>query len=258
MFPTNMKTLFISDCHLGSSHSSAGELLDFLTRVKEECCPEKIFIVGDFIDGWKLTRNWFWDDKSNLVIRKLLSFLRRDTQIYWVAGNHDEFIREFIEDFHLLDFGHIHIGNEFVHTTVSGENMLVVHGDLFDMVSQYAKWLCWLGDVGYELLLALSRWLNKVRKNLHLRPWSLSKAIKHNVKKTVNYVSDFEQCLVAYAREKNCNGCICGHIHTAALTPLEGNFLYANCGDWVESCTALYETHDGKLHLYTHHESLTR
>jgi UDP-2,3-diacylglucosamine pyrophosphatase LpxH len=248
---TDIKTLFISDCHLGSRHASTGELLEFLTQVKAASIPEKIYIVGDFIDGWKLKRNWYWDNNCNLLIRKILSFSRDGTQVYWVSGNHDEFLRTFIQDFHLINFGNIHIGNEFVYETIREERLLVVHGDMFDMVSQYAKWLCWLGDIGYEILIRASRWTNWVRRRLGLRHWSLSKAIKHNVKQAVNYVSNFEACLVAYAKERGCDGCVCGHIHTAAITQTDG-FTYMNCGDWVESCTAIYETADGSFHLYNH------
>jgi UDP-2,3-diacylglucosamine pyrophosphatase LpxH len=251
-----VKTLFISDIHLGCSHASTRELLDFLNLVKDTSPPEKIYIVGDFIDGWKLKRNWHWTDESSLVIRKLLSFLRRNTQLYWVAGNHDEFIREFIEDFHLLDFGHIHLGNEFYHVTADGRRLLVVHGDMFDMVSQYAKWLCWLGDIGYDILLKMNQIICWFRKQFRLKHWSLSKMIKANVKKAVNYVSDFEKCLAAYALDRECHGVVCGHIHTAALETLDGDFIYANTGDWVESCTAIYEDYEGQLHLYNHHESV--
>lgn len=255
----NIKTLFISDTHLGCQNSSAKELLDFLNMVKDESVPEKIYIVGDFIDGWKLKRNWYWTDECSLVIRKILSFLRRNTEIYWVAGNHDEFIRGFIDDFHLLDFGHIHIGNEFYHTTADGRRLLVVHGDMFDMVSKYAKWLCFFGDLGYEFLLKVNKTMHWWRQKLGMKRWSLSKVIKSNVKKAVNYVSDFEKCLMSYAIDKECNGVICGHIHTACLTTTISQtsfeeFTYANTGDWVESCTAIYEDHDGKLHLYYHHE----
>lgn len=248
----DMRTLFISDVHLGSRHASTGELLAFLDRVKNESPPEKIYIIGDFIDGWKLKRNWFWDDQASLVIRKLLSFIRRDTQIYWVAGNHDEFLRTFIEDFHLMNFGHIHFGNEFEHVTADGRKLLVVHGDVFDMVSKYAKWLCKLGDIGYSLLLWGNKVINRCRKLFRMRHWSLSKAIKSNVKKACNFISDFETCLSSYAKEKDCHGVVCGHIHTAALTELPDGFIYANSGDWVESCTAIYEDREGRLHLYNH------
>jgi UDP-2,3-diacylglucosamine pyrophosphatase LpxH len=252
-----MRSLFISDVHLGSAHASTKELLQFLDKVKDKHPPEKLYIVGDFIDGWKLKRNWYWSDESSLVIRKILSFLHKGTEIYYIAGNHDEFMREFIEDFRINDFGHIRLGNEFIHEAADGNKYLVVHGDMFDMVAKYAKWLCRLGDIGYDILLRLNRLVNWWRRLLRRRNWSLSKAIKANVKKAVNYVSDFETFLIAYSRECGCNGCICGHIHTPDLKPLQDGFIYANTGDWVESLTAIWEDHDGKLHLYHHEPSFT-
>lgn len=247
----DIKTLFISDVHLGSRHSATGELLEFLSLVAEGPAPEKIYIVGDFIDGWKLKRNWLWDDRASLVIRKILGFIRRDTQIYWVSGNHDEFIREFIEDFHLIDFGHIHIGNEFLHTTAAGETLLVTHGDMFDLVTKYARWLCHLGSIGYETLLWLNKVTNWCRRVVGLRRWSLSKAVKYNVKRACTFIANFEECLTTYARERDCTGVVCGHIHHPELRAADG-FTYANTGDWVESCTAIYETHAGSLELYRH------
>jgi UDP-2,3-diacylglucosamine pyrophosphatase LpxH len=247
----DIKTLFISDVHLGSRHSAVAELLQFLSIVKEESRPEKIYIVGDFIDGWKLKRNWYWDDKNSMVIRKILSFVRRDTEIYWVAGNHDEFVRGFIEDFNLLDFGHVHISNEFIHTCADGKKFLIVHGDNFDMVVKYARWLCHLGAFGYELLMRANSWFNWLRRRFGMKRWSLSKAIKNNVKRACNYVGHFEDCLCNYAREKDCEGVVCGHIHSVALRE-ENGFTYANTGDWVESCTAIYEDSEGVMHIYNH------
>lgn len=249
----DIKTLWISDVHLGSAHANTQDLLEFLDKVKDESPPEKIYIVGDFIDGWKLKRNWYWTDQSSLVIRKILGFLKKQTNIYIVAGNHDEFLRDFIEDFKLFDFGSIHLGNEFIHESVNGKKYLVVHGDMFDMVAQYAKWLCWLGDLSYEIMLSMNYYINKFRKSFKLKKWSLAKVIKKNVKKAVNYISDFENCLTAYAKEKDCEGCICGHIHTADLKAKD-DFVYANTGDWVESCTAIYEDSLGNLHLYNHND----
>lgn len=249
---TNVRTVFISDVHLGSRYAAAKDLLDFLKLLKDHR-PDKIYIVGDFIDGWKLKRNWFWNNDSNQILRRLLGFSKKGTEIFYVAGNHDDFLREFIQGHHLLEFGNIMIGNEFVHQTADGRKLLVTHGDMFDLVTTYAKWLCVLGDIGYEILLHLNRFVKWTRRLLGLPHWSLSQAIKRNVKKAVSYVADFEHCLATYAREKDCVGCICGHIHHADLKELSGGFVYANTGDWVESCTAIYEDQDGQLHLYRHH-----
>jgi UDP-2,3-diacylglucosamine pyrophosphatase LpxH len=212
--------------------------------------------VGDFIDGWKLKRSWYWNDECNLILRKVLSLVKDGTEVYYVAGNHDEFLREFMHDFPLLGFGSVVVGDEFVHETVDGRRLLVTHGDRFDLVTKYAKWLCYVGDVGYEFLLRLNSAVSLIRRMLR-RPdyWSLSRAIKHNVKRACSYVGDFEKYLAAYAHDQGCDGCVCGHIHTAALRTTDG-FLYANSGDWVESCSAIIESQSGELSLWHYGDPL--
>jgi UDP-2,3-diacylglucosamine pyrophosphatase LpxH len=247
----NVRSLFISDVHLGTRFAKTELLLEFLKKVKKHSPPDKLFIVGDFIDGWKLKRSWYWNDDCNMVLRKVLSMVKSGTEVYYVAGNHDAFLREFMHDFPALAFGSVHIGDEFIHETVDGRRLLVVHGDRFDLLAQYARWLCHLGDVGYELLLRLNSIVFLLRRLLRRDGyWSMSKAIKHNVKKACNYIGDFEHCLSTYAREKGCDGCVCGHIHTAAIKTSADGFLYANTGDWVESCTAIVEDQWGRLSLY--------
>ena len=252
----SLRSVFISDVHLGSRHAQTGRLLGFLKLVKREAGLEKLYIVGDFIDGWKLKRSWYWNDECNLVLRKVLSLVKDGTEVYYVAGNHDEFLREFMHDFPLLGFGSVVVGDEFVHKTVDGRRLLVTHGDRFDLVTKYAKWLCYVGDVGYEFLLRLNSAVSLIRRLLR-RPdyWSLSKAIKHNVKRACSYVGDFEKYLAAYAQDQGCDGCVCGHIHTAALRQTDG-FLYANSGDWVESCSAIIEIHTGELSLWHYGDPL--
>jgi UDP-2,3-diacylglucosamine pyrophosphatase LpxH len=252
-----IRSIFISDVHLGSRHAKTACLLDFLKWVKRHATPDRLYIVGDFIDGWKLKRSWYWTDECNLIVRKLLSLVKAGTEVYYVAGNHDEFLREFMRDFPLLDFGSVHVGNEFVHETAKGERLLVVHGDRFDLVAKYARWLCLLGDLGYEILLRLNNVVNFLRRLLRRKEyWSLSKAIKHNVKQACNYIGDFEKCLAAYSREKGCDGCVCGHIHTATISRMDNGFLYANTGDWIESCTAIIEDEAGCLWLYHYGDDL--
>lgn len=252
----SLRSVFISDVHLGSRHAQTGHLLDFLKQVKRQAGLEQLYIVGDFIDGWKLKRNWYWTDECNLILRKVLSLVKDGTKVYYVAGNHDEFLREFMHDFPLLAFGSVHVGDEFIHETIDGRRLLVTHGDRFDLVTKHAKWLCHLGDLSYELLLRLNTIVTLFRRTLR-RPeyWSLSKAIKHNVKRACNYVGDFERYLAAYAQEQGCDGCVCGHIHTAALCSTDG-FLYANAGDWVESCSAILEDQAGNLSLWHHGDPL--
>lgn len=244
-----LKSVFISDTHLGGKFSKTKDLLAFLSIIKDQE-PEKLYLIGDFIDGWKLKRNWTWDNDCNLIIRKILSLVKHGTTVYYVAGNHDEFIRDFIHDFTDLDFGNIHIGNEFIHETPDGRKLLVVHGDLFDLAIQF-KFLAIIGDIGYNLLIHLNGWLNFFRRKFNLKYWSLSKAIKSKVKQAGAYIGDFETILADYATEKKCSGVVCGHIHTAAIKKI-GTIDYYNSGDWVESCTALMEYEDGRVELYHH------
>ncbi|MHB8862956.1 MAG: UDP-2,3-diacylglucosamine diphosphatase [Pirellulaceae bacterium] len=241
-----LRSLFISDVHLGSRHAKTEYLLEFLKQVKRHTYLESLYIVGDFVDGWKLKRSWYWTDDCNLILRKVLSFLKEGTRVYYVAGNHDEFLREFIHDFPTMEFGSIQIGDEFIHETADGRHLLVVHGDRFDLVTKYAKWLCHLGDFGYEFLLRANTVVNLLRRLLR-RPdyWSLSKAIKHNVKKACSYIGDFEKYLTGYAREKGFDGCVCGHIHTPALRHAEDGFLYANTGIGLSRAVLSWRTKRG-------------
>jgi UDP-2,3-diacylglucosamine pyrophosphatase LpxH len=240
-----MRTLFLSDVHLGSRHAKTKYLLDYLSNIKKKHYPERVYLIGDFIDGWRIKG---WNDDCNLIIRKLLSFVRRGVQIHYVAGNHDEFLRKFIHDHPLLELGSIHISNEAIHETVDGRRLLITHGDMFDLASRH-RWLCRVGDVGYSFLIHLNTLTNFFRRKLGFRNyWSLSKAIKHKVKQACQYISAFEEHLTHYAKNKGCDGVVCGHIHTADLREEDG-FLYCNTGDWVESCTSIVEDKHGKMRL---------
>lgn len=251
---SKLRSVFISDVHLGGRFAKTGLLLEFLKDIREKN-PENLYLVGDFIDGWKLKRNWYWDNNCTLVIRKILSFVKHGTKVYYVAGNHDDFLRTFISDFH-IDLGNIYIADEFIHIAPDGSKNLVIHGDRFDtairFLMKYAKWVCTLGDIGYGLLIRLNSIVNWFRSLCGFPYWSLSKAVKKSVKSAGNFVGGFETLLADYAKDRECNGVICGHIHTPALKPLNG-VNYYNCGDWVESCSAILEYHDGNYELY-HHE----
>lgn len=243
-----IKTLFFSDAHLGSKFAKSDRLLEFLKEIKN--APEKIYIIGDFIDGWKVKTNWCWNDNCNLVIRKLLSFLKKGSKIYYISGNHDEFLRAFLQGTDdSFQFGNIMIGDDFVHETADGKKLLIIHGDRFDVSIKYARWVCFLGDIGYDLLIRINGVVNWFRRLFGCKSyWSLSKAVKHRLKQAVNYISDFEKFLTKYCEEKGCTGVVCGHIHTAAIKEIDG-YDYYNTGDWVESMTAIVEHNDGSMEL---------
>lgn len=235
-----VRTVWISDVHLGTPGCQADALLDFLKNV--EC--DTLYLVGDIIDGWQLRRSWYWPQAHNNVVQKMLRKARKGTRVIFIPGNHDEFARKFLEH----SFGGVEVAEEWVHTTADGRKLWVTHGDLYDGVIQVARWLALLGDTLYEFTLKLNRHLNSWRARMGLPYWSLSKYLKLKVKRAVSYVGDFEQALAREARKRGVNGVVCGHIHHAEMRDL-GGILYCNDGDWVESLTALVEHPDGRLEI---------
>jgi UDP-2,3-diacylglucosamine pyrophosphatase LpxH len=234
------RSIFISDIHLGTPGCQAGHLLDFLRHTDSKY----LYLVGDIIDGWQLKRRWFWQQSHNDVIQKVLRKARKGTQVTYIAGNHDEGARQFIG----LAFGGIDIRDDAVHVTADGRKLLVIHGDLFDAVVQGAKWLAYLGDRAYTVILKLNRWFNHARATLGLPYWSLAQFLKHRVKNAVSYINHFEDALAGEARKRNLDGVVCGHIHKAEIRDI-GGILYCNDGDWVESLTALVELDSGELRI---------
>ncbi|OTP73453.1 Ser/Thr protein phosphatase family protein, UDP-2,3-diacylglucosamine hydrolase [Caballeronia sordidicola] len=234
------RTIWLSDIHLGSGGCQANYLLDFL-RYNDS---EYLYLVGDIIDGWQLRKGWFWPQAHNDVIQKILRKARKGTQVVYIPGNHDEAARQFCD----LAFGDIHVRQEAFHTTLAGKRLWIVHGDLFDGVIQHAKWLAYLGDTLYTLILLLNRWFNRVRSRFGFNYWSLSQYLKHQVKNAVNFISKFESVMTDEARRRGCDGVVCGHIHKAEIRDIDG-VLYCNDGDWVESLSALVETFEGELKI---------
>lgn len=235
-----VRTVWISDLHLGTPGCQARALLEFLREV--EC--EQLFLVGDIVDGWQLRRSWYWPQAHNDVVQKLLRKARKGCRVIYVPGNHDEFARKYLNH----SFGGIEVAHEWIHETADGRKLWVTHGDLFDGVIQCAKWLAHVGDSAYEFTLKLNRHLNSLRARMGLPYWSLSKYLKLKVKRAVSYLNDFEEALAKEARKRGVQGVVCGHIHHAELRDIDG-ILYANDGDWVESLTALVEHPDGHLEI---------
>lgn len=241
---TRVRSIFISDVHLGCRHSKADLLLSFL---KQYTC-DYLYLVGDIVDGWKLHKGFHWNDTYTLVIRRIFGMVKRGTIVRYTAGNHDEFLRNYMDELQTALTGHIEIADEFVHTTADFRRLLVIHGDIFDSLSINMPWLARWGDRAYSMLLALNTAGNFVRRKLGLKYKSYSLFMKQNVKKAVNYVNSFEEMMAVHTRKRHCDGIVCGHIHTAAIKSLD-ELTYYNCGDWVESCTALLEYDDGQFEL---------
>lgn len=234
------RAIFLSDIHLGTSGCKAAHLLDFLRHNESD----SLYLVGDIIDGWALRSRFYWPQLHNDVIQKILRKARKGTRVYYVPGNHDEVARQFCG----LKFGDVSICEEAVHQLVDGRKLWVVHGDIADGVIRHVKWLAHLGDALYDWLLWMNRHLNNLRARLGFGYWSLSQYLKYKVKNAVSFISDFEAVLVREARRRGYDGVICGHIHHAQIRALDGA-LYVNTGDWVESLTALVETHEGELRI---------
>ena len=236
----NLRTVWISDIHLGTPGCQADALLDFLRHT--DC--DTLYLVGDIVDGWQLRRNWYWPQAHNDVLQKLLRKARKGTRVIYVPGNHDEFARSYLGH----NFGGIDVAEEWIHTTADGRRLWVTHGDFFDGVVQCAKWLALVGDWAYTFTLQIHVLFNRLRARFGLPYWSLSSYLKQRVKRAVSYISDFESALAREARIRGMDGVVCGHIHHAEMRDIEG-ILYANDGDWVESLTALCEHPDGRLEI---------
>ena len=232
------KTIWLSDIHLGTRGCKAAYLLDFLKHHE----AETIYLVGDIIDGWRLKKSWYWPQTHNDVVQKLLRQARKGVKVIYVPGNHDEFARDF-ED---LSFGGIAVVREATHTLADGRQLLILHGDKFDGVMHYARWLAYLGDWAYETLLSINTFVNVLRSAYGLEYWSLSAYLKNKVKNAVSFVSNYERVVARAARDASVDGVVCGHIHKSELRYID-DVLYCNTGDWVESCTALVEDDSGKL-----------
>jgi len=231
------KTIVLSDIHLGTKSSKAKEVVRFL---KSNTC-DMLILNGDIIDGWHLKRGGKWKKKHTRFFRVVLKMMEKyKTKIIYVRGNHDDFLDNILP----FIFGDINVVKEYVYQS-KGKKYLVVHGDIFDAITTHLRWLAMLGDIGYTLLL----WINKIYNNWRIRRglpyFSLSQMVKQKVKSAVSYISDYEQELVKFARNKGCDGVICGHIHHPAITQY-GDIMYLNSGDWVESLTALVENYKGE------------
>jgi len=240
MTTRQLRTVWISDIHLGTPGCQAVALLDFLKHNPSD----KLYLVGDIVDGWQLRKRWHWPQAHNDVVQKVLRAARKGCRVVYVPGNHDEFARQFTGH-HL---GGVEVVMHAVHTTADGRRLWVIHGDEFDAVVQCAKWLAYVGDSLYEFTLRLNRHLNRLRGRFGLPYWSLSQYLKQKVKKALNYVTDFERAVAEEARRKGYQGVVCGHIHRAEMRSIDG-VLYCNDGDWVESRSALVEHMDGTLEI---------
>jgi len=244
--PLVCRSVWISDIHLGTKHARVTELLEFLRTV--DC--QYLYLVGDFIDGWELKFRWYWRDDYNVLIQKLLRKSRKQTKVIYISGNHDEFIEQFIG----MQFGGVTMARQAIHTAADGKKYLVIHGHQADGLTHFNHLLEKLGSHLYNWILDFNLYFNRLRRALGFGYWSLAAFMKARAKSAVKYVTEYEHTLAAMARNHQADGVICGHIHRAEIREIEG-VRYLNCGDWVESCTALVEDFDGKIKLVHFHEN---
>ena len=245
MLEKTYRSIFISDVHLGTRDCKAEQLNNFL---KHNTC-DTLYLVGDIIDAWKIQQNkWRWKQSHTNVVRRVLGHAKRGTRVVYVAGNHDEFLRPMIP--YGFSFGLIEIQNQTEHIGADGRHSLVTHGDLFDGITRLAPWISFLGDRAYDIILSLNSRFNWIRRRCGFGYFSLSKYLKHRVKKAVDFIFQFEKNLADYCKKRGYDGVICGHIHHAEIKEIDG-VTYMNDGDWVESMTALVEHHSGAWEIVT-------
>ncbi len=247
MEPRRYRALWISDVHLGTRDSNAALLVDFLRHHD----ADHWYLVGDVFDGWAMSRGWYWSPAHNDVVQKLLRKARKGDAVTYIPGNHDDFARGFAG----LKFGGITVRERAVHTTADGRQLLVLHGDEFDGIVRHAAWLSKLGAGAYQMALGANRYVNKARSRLGLPHHSRSAGLGLKAKRAVQYVADFGQAVADEARRGEVDGVVCGHIHHAEMRDVRG-VAYYNCGDWVESCTALAEHYDGRMEILRWHAPL--
>ncbi len=243
--PTPVRTLFVSDVHLGCKHSRAEEFLAFLRGFQ----PDSLYLVGDFIDGWKVNAGWHWTQACDDVIAHLIDMANRGTRIYYVAGNHDAFLRNSaFQSGCLAAFPRLEVGDEFVMETLGGWRFLVTHGDRFDCVEENAQWLSKGSTLLYDACLSLNRWWHQTWLSHDRNPYGGCSVLKDRVKRWIRFVSGFENKIMEHAKQYGCDGVVCGHIHTPDIVSGD-NTWYCNTGDWVENCTGLVERKNGQIQL---------
>jgi len=236
-----VRSLFLSDIHLGSRACRAEQLLSFI----KEYDPEYIFLIGDIVDFWAMSRSVYWPASHNTVVQKILKKARHHVNVFLIPGNHDEALREYVDS----SFGDINVVREHIHIAADGKRYILLHGDEYDQVTTCHRWVSILGDVSYTVLVHLNRILSLIRRKLGVSGhWSLADYAKRNVLRAVSFISDFENAVVRNVKRRGLDGVICGHIHTPVIKQIDG-ITYINCGDWVDSCTAIVEHMDGDMQL---------
>ncbi len=248
---TAVQTLLVSDVHLGSKHSQAQQCLEFMRSY----APERVYLVGDFIDGWRCNQGWHWSGACKEMLDHIESLIANGVEVFYVPGNHDSFLRNEHSRGMIPDqFSDIHFANEFVFESSGGWRFLITHGDLFDVVETQAQWVSKVTSFVYDTVLSTNRLFNRLPGRRSKNPYGACASLKSLVKRIVMWLSGFEAAIMQHARDQDCDGVICGHTHTPKIVYSE-EMLYLNTGDWMENCTGLVEHLDGSICLESRYGS---
>jgi UDP-2,3-diacylglucosamine pyrophosphatase LpxH len=239
-----VRTLFISDVHLGTKKSQADKLLDVFKKLDFE----NLVIAGDFIDLTSLKRKFYWKEEHSTVIQKILRMSRKGVKVTYVIGNHDYYLRGLIKDSN-INIGDIHLCDDLYYTTDLGEKIYICHGDKFDGFIRLHPFIYMIGDIAYEWSFKINKFYNLIRKFFGMEYWSLSKFLKSKVKDAISFINDFKKLAIIEIENKECDSIMIGHIHTPAIEKI-GNKNYYNVGDFCESCSYLVENMEGMIELH--------
>jgi UDP-2,3-diacylglucosamine pyrophosphatase LpxH len=240
----NVELVVISDLHLGTSGCQANELLKYLKSIK----PRTLILNGDIIDIWQFNKKYF--PKSHLkIIKHIMGLASEKCTVYYITGNHDEMFRKF----NGMKIGRLRVIND-LKLELGGKMVWFFHGDIFDVVMQYSKWLSKLGAVGYDSLIWLNTKINWLGRLFKLKPVSFSKKIKASVKGAVKFINAFEETAAMIAARKGIDTIVCGHIHQPEIRTIQvedRGINYLNSGDWIENLTSL-EYNAGEWNIFNY------
>lgn len=238
-----VRTLFISDIHLGTSKSRPDKLLSVFKELKFE----KLIIIGDFIDLTSLKRKIYWKENHSAVIQKILKMSRKNIEVTYILGNHDFYLRKLIEDGN-INIGNITLCDELIYETINGEKIFICHGDQFDGFIRIHPLIYYIGDLAYEFSYTINKVYNFVRRSLGLNYWSLSRFLKSQVKNAISYLNDFKHLAYKQIENTECDSIMIGHIHNPYIESINGKKYY-NTGDFCETCSFLYEDMNGEIKM---------
>lgn len=242
------RAAFVSDFHLGAAACNATAILDFLARLR---C-EKLYLIGDIIDGYVANREGKWTQEHSNVLRAILTQTRHGTQVYYLPGNHDSFLRRVTG----IELGNILIQDQIIHETVGGQRVMVIHGDQFDSSVNKSTVLPLLGTLIHEKVTVWQRTANEKRNLSNRPPHDLPRRLKKMVKRITQKMASYEETLTEFAAEKGCSAVVCGHIHAPALKLADNGVYYINTGDWTDHCTFVLEDDAGNLRIMQYSDTL--